>query len=227
MSSETLFLEAAFQEGGIARTASLVARLPPLGEALFAEYDLERQWRVQDLLHGVGLPVAEQIGYEPTPAMWVRRSWSCGASRATCRLTSLPSSPRAGCTTPRLQSNAPSSTARWRRWSGCTRRRGRGRFAVPRASAGSRVERGDGLVARVSRLGLGWLTSIDDGRPVRLVRRQPPVDNGQRRPRLGRRPTGQPAVRGRRASGGHPRLGDGHPRTAPARRGVLPWRYAR
>jgi aminoglycoside phosphotransferase (APT) family kinase protein len=66
-SSETLFLETAFEEGGIARTASLVARLAPLGEAIFAEYDLERQWRVQDLLHRAGLPVAEQIGYEPDP----------------------------------------------------------------------------------------------------------------------------------------------------------------
>lgn len=66
-SSETLFLETTYEEGGTAHTTSLVARLPPLGDALFAEYDLERQWRVQDLLHGIGLPVAEQIGYEPDP----------------------------------------------------------------------------------------------------------------------------------------------------------------
>ena len=55
-SSETLFLDAAFQQGGIARTASLVARMPPLGDGVFAEYDIEREWRVQDLLHRLGLP---------------------------------------------------------------------------------------------------------------------------------------------------------------------------
>jgi aminoglycoside phosphotransferase (APT) family kinase protein len=66
-SSETLFLDAAFQQEGIAHTASLVARMPPLGDGVFAEYDIEREWRVQDLLHRRGLPVAEQIGYEPDP----------------------------------------------------------------------------------------------------------------------------------------------------------------
>ena len=67
MSSETLFIEC-----GLQRRASLVrhrwqAASPGSGSALRRSTLLSGQWRVQDLLHGAGLPVADQIGYEPEP----------------------------------------------------------------------------------------------------------------------------------------------------------------
>lgn len=41
----------------------LIARLPPFGEGIFREYDLERQFLVQQIVANAGVPVARQIGY--------------------------------------------------------------------------------------------------------------------------------------------------------------------
>ena len=48
--------------------ASLVLRLPPAGDGLFPSYDFEKQWRVQTMLTGAGLPMASPVRYEPDDA---------------------------------------------------------------------------------------------------------------------------------------------------------------
>jgi aminoglycoside phosphotransferase (APT) family kinase protein len=69
-SSESLFVDATYVDGGTERTEHLVARLPPPALGIFPTYDLEAQWRVQDIIGRHGVPVAPMIGYEPDSS-WV------------------------------------------------------------------------------------------------------------------------------------------------------------
>jgi len=70
LSSETLFVDAAWTESGGDRRESLVARLPPAGEGLFPRYDLTLQARLQELVAPAGIPVAVPIALEHDDA-WV------------------------------------------------------------------------------------------------------------------------------------------------------------
>jgi len=77
LSSETFFLEIDWSGGAPARggvhdspPASLVARLPPLGDGLFPRYDLAAQGGVQELVAEAGLPAVVPLAVEPDDG-WV------------------------------------------------------------------------------------------------------------------------------------------------------------
>jgi aminoglycoside phosphotransferase (APT) family kinase protein len=61
-SNETLFFDV---EADGRPAESFVLRLPPSGIGLFPSYDLEKQWRVQNILSERGLPTAAPARYEP------------------------------------------------------------------------------------------------------------------------------------------------------------------
>ncbi len=65
LSSDTCLVEATLPPGTV---RSYVLRLPPAGEGLFPEYDLEHQVLVQNALHAAGIPAAP-ARFEPD------RSW--------------------------------------------------------------------------------------------------------------------------------------------------------
>jgi aminoglycoside phosphotransferase (APT) family kinase protein len=63
-SSESLMFDVALVGAhGQPSTEHLVARLPPRGDGIFREYDLRRQFRVQQSMLSAGVPVARQVGY--------------------------------------------------------------------------------------------------------------------------------------------------------------------
>lgn len=63
LSSETVFVDAHGSSG----VHALVARMPPLGDLLFPDYDLGRQLRVQTSLVPTTVPVAEPLVHEQDP----------------------------------------------------------------------------------------------------------------------------------------------------------------
>ena len=60
-SSETIFLEGSWTEGGRHRQASLVVRMAPPAVGTFAAYDLSPQWQAQMAAASVGVPVADPV----------------------------------------------------------------------------------------------------------------------------------------------------------------------
>jgi len=65
LSSETVFLDVRAHDG----LHRLVARLPPVGEPLFPDYDLARQFQVQAALAGTTVPVAPPVAHEHDPSL--------------------------------------------------------------------------------------------------------------------------------------------------------------
>jgi aminoglycoside phosphotransferase (APT) family kinase protein len=63
LSTDTLFVDARSTSG----EEELVVRLPPLGGGLFPEYRLDHQARVQQLLAGYPVPVADPVVYVAEP----------------------------------------------------------------------------------------------------------------------------------------------------------------
>lgn len=66
LSSDTLMLEVATATS----TEHFVARLPPLGETVFPDYDLGRQAAVQNVLNRHGIPAVPALAIETDPA-WI------------------------------------------------------------------------------------------------------------------------------------------------------------
>ena len=66
LSSDTVFVTAIEADGG---AHDLVVRLAPAGDGLFPEYDLGAQVRMQNTVHGLGIPTAAPARYEAD------RSW--------------------------------------------------------------------------------------------------------------------------------------------------------
>jgi hypothetical protein len=57
-SSDTLIFDARWRSGGADANESLVARLRPSGMTVFPEYDIARQYRIQEILEQSGIPTA-------------------------------------------------------------------------------------------------------------------------------------------------------------------------
>jgi aminoglycoside phosphotransferase (APT) family kinase protein len=91
LSSETVMLEATSVMG----VQSLVVRLPPAGEPLFPDYDLERQARVQSALGATAVPVAKPLALE-TDEKWVGAPFLVMPRIAGRTLTSAPPYPGSG-----------------------------------------------------------------------------------------------------------------------------------
>jgi aminoglycoside phosphotransferase (APT) family kinase protein len=86
LSSDTLILAVTHAAG----SAEYVARLPPVNEALFPDYDLARQHRVQNALAATGIQAAEALALE-TDESWVGTSFLLMPKVAGHTLTTSPS----------------------------------------------------------------------------------------------------------------------------------------
>jgi aminoglycoside phosphotransferase (APT) family kinase protein len=67
-SSDTLLFRADWRERGAPRSREWVARFEPLGPAVFPEYDVGRQFRIQRALAKSEVPVAPMLWLEEDPA---------------------------------------------------------------------------------------------------------------------------------------------------------------
>ena len=68
-SNDTLMFDLSYRQGGRERSEPLVARIQPTGYQVFPEYDLARQFRVQQSLGETEVPVALLKGWL---AMWTK-----------------------------------------------------------------------------------------------------------------------------------------------------------
>jgi aminoglycoside phosphotransferase (APT) family kinase protein len=68
-SNDTLMFDLGYRRGDRQHRESLVARIEPSGYRVFPEYDLRRQFRVQEMLAGTDVPVARMYWQEDDPGV--------------------------------------------------------------------------------------------------------------------------------------------------------------
>ncbi len=68
-SNDTLMFDLAVREAGRERTEPLVVRIQPIGFQIFPEYDLSRQFKIQQMLGDSDVPVARMYWQEEDPGI--------------------------------------------------------------------------------------------------------------------------------------------------------------